>query len=92
MRRLSWLFVFAFAGACSPIPMPQVLPMPQVPLVQSDAGSQCVRRCQAHYNLCLGDTAEYGAEPYNCGGFSDERRHINACRENLDGCYGACPA
>jgi len=85
MRRLTWLFVFALAGACSPIPMPQV------PLVQSDAGSGCVRSCQAHYNLCLGDTAEYGAEPYNCGGFSDERRAINACRENLGGCYGTCP-
>jgi hypothetical protein len=83
MRRLTWLFVFALAGACSPIPMPQV------PLVQSDAGSRCVRNCQALYNLCLGETAAYGAEPRPCG--DDKRRAINACRENLGGCYGTCP-
>ena len=85
MRRLTWLFVLALAGACSPGPMPQV------PLAENDAGSRCVRSCQARYNLCLGETAAYGAEPCPCGGFGDERRAINACRENLGGCYGTCP-
>jgi hypothetical protein len=83
MRRLTWLFVFALAGACSPIPMPQV------PLVQSDTGSRCVRSCQARYNLCLGGTAAYGTEPQPFG--DDKRRAINACRENLGGCYSTCP-
>jgi hypothetical protein len=83
MRRLTWLFVLALAGACSPGPMPPV------PLVQNDAGSRCVRSCQARYNLCLGETAAYGAEPCPCG--DDKLRAINACRENLGGCYGTCP-
>ena len=83
MRRLTWLFVLALAGACSPIPLPPV------PLVQNDAGSRCVRSCQAQYNLCLGSTAAYGAEPRPCG--DDELRAIDACRENLGGCYGTCP-
>ena len=91
MRQFSGaLLMFALLSACRPA----LMEMPQAPSVTTDVGRQCVQqRCQALYNVCLGETAAYGPDPSpsGCEGESEKRRAINACRENLGGCYGTCP-
>jgi hypothetical protein len=84
MRRPTWVFVLALAGACSPIPMPKV------PAVQTDAGRHCLQTCQGLYNQCMAGVGQQGV--YWGGSPAGRMRNAtNACRENLGGCYGTCP-
>jgi hypothetical protein len=78
--------LLATASACS---SPPIRPLPLVPAVQTDAGSLCVQRCQQLYNDCMRLTLRVVP-----GAFSPVTEYdaagLDACRENLGGCYGTC--
>ena len=87
-------FVAMLATACATTPaVPPVrrTPMPPVPNVQTTAGGQCVRECQALYNQCL-DHTWYSAPvgPAGDAARASAAEAGNACRENLGGCYSTC--
>jgi hypothetical protein len=82
------LLMFTLLSACGPA----LIEMPRAPAVQTDAGRQCVQRCQALYNDCV--TGALSAAAGNQLVFqtaSNKREANNACRQNLGGCYGTCP-
>jgi hypothetical protein len=72
--------------ACS---NPPIRPLPTVPAVQTESGSQCVQGCQRLYNDCMRLTLRVVP-----GAFSPVTEYdaagLDACRENLGGCYGTC--
>ncbi len=82
LRLARWrLGVLATLCACgSPIPMPKV------PVAQTDAGRQRVQNCQALYNACV-----VGAIGAVGGLATPSRAESTACREQLGACYGTCP-
>ena len=89
MRR-AVLFAALVVIACGPVPMPKV------PAVTTADGRACVQTCQLLYNQCMGavgqDDIVVGGGPFAAGGAAGRRRNnINACRENLGGCYATCP-
>jgi hypothetical protein len=80
---LAAVLAFAFLPGCT-----RPIPLNPVPPVQTAQGRTCVQTCQSLYNECM--TGSVGG--LGIGGPAPGRgKFVNACRENLNGCYGACP-